>query len=174
VKKPLHGVKEEILVLSKGDLIGWGTADVKNLIAMANRAVNENLMAHESLPGPQFECLLAQRWFDTLIDKGVTLDVLKELNGRIGKVQYIHVLKSSPNGLPYWRRIANADQIHHPEISIAYGVAQLLAIGALEGLKRCEMHTCRKFFIGRPNTKWCSQSCGSLHRVRQKRKRAKY
>lgn len=75
----------------------------------------------------------------------------------------------SSNG-PYWRRIANADAIDDPGLGIAYCIAHLLEIGAFDGLKRCNMKDCEKYFIGPPNRKWCSKKCGSLHRVRKKRK----
>lgn len=173
MKKPLQDQKEQFLLLSKGRLIGWGMDDVKNLIKNANKALKENLEAKETVSGPELECLLAYKWFETLHEKGITVELLKQINSIIGHVRYLHVLKHSPNGLPYWRRIANADEINHPQISVAYGVAQLLAVGALEGLKRCQLQTCRRFFIGRPDAKWCSEACGSKHRVTQKRKRDK-
>ncbi len=173
MKNPLQNEKEQILLLSKGQLIGWGKGDVKNLITMANLALSDNLETRESLSTKEAERLVTYKWFETLVEKGHTVEVLSKFNSVIGHVHYHHVLKHSPTGLPYWRRFANADQMTSPEIAMAYGVAQMLAIGELKGLKRCELKTCRKFFIGRSNTKWCSQSCGSLHRVKQKRKRDK-
>ncbi len=58
-----------------------------------------------------------------------------------------------------------------PTVFAAYMFSNMMSLGWLEGLKRCKNPECQKFFIGRPNVKWCSKSCGSLYRVRQKRKR---
>lgn len=174
MKKPLHSQMGQFLLTRKGQLIGWGAADVKNLIANANRARAESLKLTDRLTVRDAECFFAREWFDTLIEQGVTKETVKRLNSRISHVRYHHILMYSPQGLPYWRHIANADQIDDPELAIAYSVSQLLAIGAFENLKRCRMRSCQNFFIGRPDSKWCSPACGSKHRVTQKRKRDRF
>lgn len=146
MKKPLQDQNDQFLILSKGQLIGWGKADVKNLVANANRALKENLKSKKSITIREAECMFAQEWFEAFLEKGITLDVVKKLNSRIGHVRYHHVLTHSPTGLPFWRRIANGDQIDDPELSVAYGVAHLLASGALEGLKRCHSGLKTKVF----------------------------
>ena len=171
MKKPLQAPREQFLILSKGKLIAWGNEDAKNLISKANRAKADNLGDRGALNGWEAESWQALQWLEVLTEKGVTAEVVGWLNSRIEHVRYIHVLKHSPSGLPYWLRIANADEIREPEVSMAYGFAQLLAIGAFEGLKRCRMSTCQKFFIGRPDAKWCSSACGSRYRVTKKHKR---
>lgn len=60
-----------------------------------------------------------------------------------------------------------------PTVFAAYMFSNMTSLGWLEGLKRCKNPECKYFFIGRSNVKWCSKSCGSLYRVRQKRKRDK-
>lgn len=173
MKKPLQIDDEPILVWSKGQLIGWGAADVKNLVKKANRTFDEDLKNKGPASIWDEECLSACEWLEDLLEKGASKELLNLLNGIIGNVSYIHVLKYSPNGLPTWRRIANADKIQSHHISTAYGVAHLLAIGALKNLKRCKRESCRRFFLGRPNAKWCSEKCGSHFRVHKKRKRDK-
>lgn len=169
MKKPLHGPKEQFLLSSKGRLIGWGAADVKNLIKNANRAKEEKLSEKSRVTIRDAECIFALEWFDTFVEKGITKAVVEKLNSRIAHVRYHHILMHSPKGKPYWRHVANGDQIDDPELSVAYGISHLLASGALDGLKRCHVKDCQRFFIGRPNSKWCSKSCGSKFRVRKKR-----
>lgn len=171
MKKPLQDQNDRFLISSKGQLIGWGINDVKNLIANANRAKQEDLQLKEGILIRDAECIFAREWIETILDKGITAELVKKLNSRVAHVNYRHFLMHSAKGLPYWRRIGNGDQIDDPELSIAYGVAHLLTIGAFEGLKRCRQRSCHKFFIGRSNTKWCSEACGSKFRVTQKRKR---
>lgn len=173
MKKPLQMEKEQFLLSSKGRLIAWGNADVKNLLKNANKAKTENLKLGPEVTLPEAECIFTREWFDLFIDKGLSKEVIEKLNSRIAHVRYHHILMHSSKGLPYWRRVANADQIHDPELAIAYSMAHLLASGAFEGLKRCGLKDCQKYFIGRPNTKWCSKTCGSFYRVRQKRKKDK-
>jgi predicted RNA-binding Zn ribbon-like protein len=171
LKKPLQTEEKQFLLTSKGQLIGWGVADAKNLLKNANRALVQNLDFGPEATIHDAECIFAREWLTLFVDKGLTKEVIDRLNSRIAHVRYHHILMPSSKGLPYWRRIANADQIHEPELSVAYGVAHLLAYGAFEGLKRCSLKDCRKFFVGRSNVRWCSKSCGSLFRVRQKRRR---
>lgn len=170
MEKALHGRKEQFLLSSKGRLIGWAAADVKNLISNANIAITEKLKNKNKITIRDAECLFAFEWFESLIDKGITKALVEKLNSRIAHVRYHHVLMHFPKGKPYWRYVANGDQIDDPELSVAYGVSHLLATGALDGLKRCQAKDCQQFFLGRPNAKWCSNSCGSKHRVTKMRK----
>jgi hypothetical protein len=59
------------------------------------------------------------------------------------------------------------------EVMIAFSVAVALADGALDTLKRCALKECSKYFVGDPRAKWCSETCGSKYRVRNKRKKDK-
>jgi predicted RNA-binding Zn ribbon-like protein len=79
---------------------------------------------------------------------------------------------ASGDGGAYWQRDI-ADMRRPPDVQgiAAHLFSNQLALGALAGLKRCAEADCRKFFIGRPNKKWCSDSCGSRSRVRRKRRR---
>ncbi len=170
MEKALHGSKEQFLLSSKGRLIGWGAADAKNLIKNANTAITENLNNKNTITIRDAECLFAFLWFEAFIEKGITKALVEKLNSRIAHVKYHHILMHSPKGNPYWRYVANADQIDDPELSVAYSVSHLLAAGTLDGLKRCQAKDCQQFFLGRPNSKWCSKSCGSKHRVTKMRK----
>lgn len=174
MKKALQKKDEQFFISSKGRLISWGVADVKNLVKKANYAKAENLSFDERITIQDAECAFARQWFDLFIEKGFTKPVIDKLNSRIAHVWHHHILIASSDGsLPHWRHVANADRIDDPELAIAYSVAHLLACGALDGLKRCEMEECKNYFIGKTNVKWCSKSCGSLFRVRKKRKRDK-
>ncbi len=170
MKKALHGGTEQFLLSSKGRLIFWGADDAKNLINNANIAITENLKYKNKITIRDAECLYAFLWFEAFIEKGITKTLVEKINSKIAHVEYHHVLMPSPKGNPYWRYVANADQIDDPELSVAYSVSHLLAAGTLDGLKRCQAKDCQQFFLGRPNSKWCSKSCGSKHRVTKMRK----
>lgn len=58
-----------------------------------------------------------------------------------------------------------------PNTVAAYAFSAQLTVDGFVRLKYYEMRDCHKFFIGRPNTKWCSKACGSKYRVTEKRKR---
>lgn len=169
MKKAQH---EPILLYQDGQLIGWGANDVKNLLKSANEAViNEETKNREDLSWKELSDIIVHEWFEKFVDIGLTDEVVKDLNKRISWIQYRRALMHSKKGHPYWREVADANSLSHPDLKAAYVISHLLAIGALEGLKRCKLKDCRKFFIGPPNRTWCSKACGSLYRVRQKRKK---
>jgi predicted RNA-binding Zn ribbon-like protein len=170
LKKPLHAKNDQFLISSKGRLIGWGKADVKNLIKKANQAMSENLQSKEKINYAEAERMITLEWLDMIVKSGFSKKVVKQLNSRIAHVNYHHILMHSSDGHPYWRYVANGDQIDDPQIGVAYGISHLLASGALDRLRRCKSKDCQSFFLGRPNAKWCSTSCGSKFRVYEKRK----
>lgn len=53
----------------------------------------------------------------------------------------------------------------------AYVFAYFIDDGVFENLRRCERPECERYFIGGPRAKWCSTTCGSIVRVKLKRKR---
>ena len=171
MKKAQH---EPILLYQEGQLIGWGPKDVKNLLKSANEAViNDEVKKRDNLTWKELSDIIAYEWFEKFVELGVTEEVIKDLNKRISWVEYKRALMHSKTGHPYWREVADARSLSHPDLKVTYMVSHLLAIGALEGLKRCKLKDCRKFFIGPANRTWCSKSCGSLFRVRQQRKKNK-
>lgn len=172
MKKAQQTRTTQFLLAKKGQLISWGLDDVKNLLKAANSAIiNEETKTKRLTYGEYFNIIIHD-WFEIFVKEGITEKVIKHLNARISHIHYHHILIHSKDGLPYWKYIANSNSImSDPELQSAYGITHLLSIGALKNLKRCNLNSCKNFFIGPPNKKWCSQSCGSLYRVRQKRKK---
>ena len=113
-------------------------------------------------------------WMTRLVEEGVTDKLVDDLNREVGTVRFRHILMPPKGDLPYWEYIADIRTSFGPEVKAAYAFSQHLAIGSFVGLKRCRLPNCQRFFIGRPNAKWCSKKCGSWHRVSQKRQRDKY
>ena len=168
MKKAQH---EPILVYQEGQLIGWGADDVKNLLKSANDAlINDEVKTRKNLTWKELSDIIAYEWLEMIVENGITENIVKDLNKRISWIEYRRALMHSKEGPPYWREVADARSLSHPDLKTTYIVSHLLAIGALENLKRCKLKDCRKFFIGPANRTWCSKSCGSLFRVRQKRK----
>jgi hypothetical protein len=117
-------------------------------------------------------CLAVNDWMYEYVDQGKATDeMVEELNSFSSKIRYRHVLMPSEDGEPYWEYIADLDRQLDPAEAAAFGFSQMLAIGGLKMVKRCEMPDCGHYFLGRSNAKWCSKACGSKYRVRQKRKR---
>lgn len=169
MKKAQH---EPILLFQEGQLIGWGASDVKNLLKSANEAIINEETKTRNLTWKELSDIIVYEWFEKFVNTGVTEEVVRDLNKRISHIQYRRALMHSKKG-PYWREVADANSLNHPDLKTAYMISHLLAIGALKDLKRCSLKDCKKFFVGPSNRLWCSKSCGSLHRVRKMRKKGK-
>lgn len=117
-------------------------------------------------------CLAVNDWMCEYVDEGrATDEVIEDLNGFTSRIKYRHILMPSKTGAPYWEYIADLNRHLDPAEAAAFGFSQMLAIGALINVKRCQMPDCGHYFLGRSNAKWCSTTCGSLYRVQKKRKR---
>ncbi len=111
-------------------------------------------------------CLLMTR----LVEEEVTTKLVDDLNRVTEKIQYQHRLMFPKGDLPYGVYIADIRSSFSPDVLAAFAFSQQLAMGSFVGLKRCSLPKCERFFIGRPNAKWCSKKCGSSYRVSKKRR----
>lgn len=166
-------LQEQNLILQNGQLVGWGLADIKNVLKSANEAVvSEEVRLRGTYK--QVADMVAYEWLERIVSEGISKKIVNDLNKPISHIEFRRALMISSDGQTLWRNIAiENDDLKHPQLKAIYIISHLLALGALENLKRCKLKDCQKFFIGPPNRTWCSKSCGSLYRVRLKRKRAK-
>lgn len=100
---------------------------------------------------------------------GVTDHLLNKLNDILKNVKIQCLIENIENSITAVH-VAFIPYNSSPSILGAYMFSHVRLLGGFEGLKRCHNSTCCKFFIGRPNAKWCSKSCGSKHRVTKMRK----
>ncbi len=185
MQKALHDEAEVFFTFQRGELVAWSANDVGMLIQAANDAPEYEtiqkdgltLLVKDGAVVPRISeeeafCTEVHDWICELVEKGVTDEMIDELNSVLADLRYVHVLMRADDGRPYFQRnIADMNRPPNVEVLAAHAFAHLLTNGGLKGLKRCAMPDCEKHFIGRPNAKWCSKSCGSKHRVRMKRKR---
>jgi hypothetical protein len=155
-----------------GKVQSWDTGITKDLIDMVNQVLREGSGASPAyVQGGYVFCAAIHDWMEKLVTEGVTREMIANLNTELEEVRFQHVLSQGPSGKTKWKYIGDFQGGLDPDAAAAYGFSHLLQAGALDGLKRCQLEDCENFFIGRPNAKWCSARCGSLHRVRAKRKR---
>lgn len=184
MEKALHDDERAFFSFKNGELLVWHPHDVEMLLNAANDAPEYEVGEKDGVqilkkdgevvtrtsPLDDF-CTMVHDWMDDLVNEGVTEEMIDELNTVLADFRFYHVMIPSKNGTPHWQtNIADLNRHIRTEEAAGYAFAHLLAIGGLKGLKRCQLSDCKKFFIGRPNSKWCSKSCGSKFRVRRKRK----
>jgi hypothetical protein len=190
MKKSLHGMMEGWFASRKGHipfykltfedgqvLVGH-TGDVQFLIEAANKYLGEidvNRTAYISFD-QMFGYSLGV-WMGRFLEEGFSMSMLRELRQELGEIRFFHVLNpaipSRGKPLPHWDHVADMEHFNDPSVTAAYAFSQQMTLDGFTGLKRCKMKSCKRFFIGRPDSKWCSTACGSRYRVSQMRKRNK-
>ncbi|STX37342.1 CGNR zinc finger domain-containing protein [Legionella feeleii] len=113
-----------------------------------------------------YECM------DEYYKNGITDNLLNKLNEIIKDVKIQCLVENIENKLSAVH-VAYIPYNPSPIVFGAYMFSHITSFGGLDGLKRCHNKDCLKFFIGRSNTKWCSNSCGSKFRVNKMRKNKK-
>ena len=186
MKKALHEGEGLYVSMRAGKLLALGKEGADFLVEAANKTLGYEYLDHKgtrvlkkgdgSLTGyipleVQFG-MAARYWLARIHDEGVSKNMMDEINRELGNIRFIHMLMPAKDGAPYWQHISDLDTSWAgPHEIAAYNIANQIVIGGLEKLKRCQLPACNRFFLGPRNAKWCSVSCGSLYRVRQKRKR---
>lgn len=124
---------------------------------------NESSNSVPALEAFIYECM------DKYYQNGISDDLLNKLNEILRNVKIQCLFENVKNKL---LAVHIAYMPHNPPpLHLgAYLFSHVTSLGGLEGLKRCQKNDCRKFFIGRPNSKWCSSSCGSIYRVKKMRR----
>lgn len=187
MKKALHENQKSYLTAQDGELHVWYAKDVDILIRSANNARFYELMDKQgvqfltkdgdpdiSIPFLNAYSNLVNDWMREIVDEGISDEFIDKLNGLLSKIRYIQLLLPAQDGRPFWQiHIADMNRKLSVVEVAAFTFSNHLALGSLDGLKRCEQSECQNYYIGRSDSKWCSKSCGSKHRVRLKRKRDK-
>ena len=184
MKKALHNKQALFIKQAKGGFSRWDEDSIDVLVELANDVHNYEMVDTKDyrglkvgsllVPSPTYSertSLVTMAFLDRYIEKGATIELLGELTEILAEVPFQHVLMPDGRGQANWEFIVDIGRQLDAEEFAAIFFSHLLSIGALENAKRCEMDDCRRFFVGPPNRKWCSDSCGSKYRVRKKRKR---
>ena len=115
-----------------------------------------------------------KRWVDRYYKYGKTRGLVKDLNAKLKAIQVSASMHFDyKSGEIEWNYAQKTDEFELPSIeeSVAFHFALVLGSGELDRLRKCEMSDCRKYFIGTDRAMWCSNTCGSRNRARNKRKR---
>ncbi len=115
-------------------------------------------------------------WICRYFEEGATEDFFNELNSDLHHVQYFNYVVppdfySSQGEEPQSVYVVNLNIAYTPETFAAKEFSKLITYGMLNRIKRCQLPGCENIFVGPPQAKWCSKTCGSKYRVREKRRR---
>lgn len=117
----------------------------------------------------------AMEWLDHLTREGLSSWLVGQLNAAAAGLRvasYLHFDEESGKfdwvlETPAQRKFRSRDT------SYALVFTRIINADLTDRIRRCELDDCRRFFVGDPRSRWCSNTCGSKHRVREKRRRDK-
>lgn len=107
---------------------------------------------------------LATNWLKRLLDdRRGTIDALA--NSEAVGLQWVPQKKGNRI---VWRYVYRGG--YRKDDLYAWALIRVIQEGTDRRIKRCPLKDCQKIFFGDVRAKWCSPGCGSLYRVRKKRR----
>ena len=172
MKKPLDPDGPVFYVLSGTDLHILDDRSVPHLLEAANRSLERGIEDPVIYAGERalYQDAL-KSWLERISAGEAQESLIRDLNAVIEHIPYTHLLGLTEDGNPRWEHIARLDDPVDPRIRAAQGIAQFLSSGAFRRLRRCQAEGCGNFFLGPPQSKWCSSKCGGRERGRRKREK---
>ncbi|MCP5016550.1 MAG: hypothetical protein GY938_14990 [Ketobacter sp.] len=172
MKKALQRPNKAFLY-EKGGKVMPEEVCIEEVIAAVNRGISD--MWDVTNP----ETVVFRRlhdWICRYIEEGPTDAFFDDLNSNLRHIRYSNYVVppgffSSDLQQPTSAYVANMNIEYPPEILAAKEVSRFVTYGMLEKIKRCKLQECENLFVGPPQSKWCSKSCGSRYRVTKKRKK---
>lgn len=184
MKKALHENQPIFLETLPGKFSRWDANSVDVLLDLANDVKHEyetiNAEGWATLKrgsiltfGSREESIsvVLRVFLNKFLNDGADVQFFEDLNHILKDIPFRNVIIKSKKKNPEWAFIANMTTPMTPLQNATILFSHLVTTEALDKVKLCNMSKCNNFFVGSPNKKWCSKKCGSLHRVRKKRKR---
>ena len=175
MKKALQSHNEVFFIESTDGVLVWDF-HIDEILEAVNRGLKGDW---GDTSYPVFILRELYDWIRRYLDEGATDEFLNELNNDLRKVVYHkYVVPSdivpSVDEDPQCTYVLNCKEFKYsPKITAANEFSRLITTGMLKRIKRCQLPGCENIFLGPPQAKWCSKTCGSKYRVSKKRKRDK-
>ena len=150
----------------------YNSKEASTLIEAANLHIDRKKGKNSSNTMPELEAFIYE-WMDEYYQNSVSDNLLNKLNEILRNVRIQCLIENIENKLSAVH-VAYMPYNPPPLVFGAYMFSNVASLGGFKSLKRCQNNDCLKFFIGRPNTKWCTSSCGSKSRVQKMRKNKKF
>lgn len=166
MEKALH---DYFYINTGSELKLYSNKDSSFLIEAANFHINKDNDLDASPPLPELNAFIYECMAEYYVN-GASYLLLNRLSEILMNLKIQCLIENIENKLSAVH-VAYMPPNPDPLVFAAYMFSHITSLGGLKGLKRCQNKACFKFFIGRPNTKWCSKSCGSSCRVKKMRKK---
>jgi len=171
MKKALRNESDIFFSSEDGRISAWGSGAESALVDYANQGLKYDFKETTlALPEPMLIERAAAIWLIRLLEEGVTGRLIDEVNRWTSKIRYRRLLVMNEGEPPQWHEIADLGSGLDPETRVAYAISHLIGSGAFQRLRRCQEEVCENFYLGRPDSTYCSKRCGNRARGKRKRK----
>lgn len=165
MEKALH---DYFYINTGKELKPYSSKETSTLVEAANIYIerkngNDSPNTIPALEAFIYECM------DEYYQNGVSDNLLNKLNEILRNIKIQCLVENVENKLSAVH-VAYMPYNPDPLVFGAYMFSNITSLGGFKKLKRCQSNDCLKFFIGRTNAKWCSNSCGSKCRVKKMRR----
>lgn len=172
MKKALHDIEEVSLFKTNGG-IRSDELSIDAILDNVNRGLKGDFGASNK---EAIGLRKLHQWISRYIDEGATEQLYDDLNADLQHIRYSkHVVPPdffpSEDGNSKGLYIADFTKGNSSEEYAAKEFSRIITDRLINSLKRCRGFDCESVFFGPPQAKWCSKTCGSKYRVREKRKR---
>ena len=172
MKKALHR-SEKAFLFKKNGKVHPDEVNVEEIMA----AMNRGILSGWQDASPEIIVLRKiHEWISRFIHEGATEGFCNDLNAHLHHVQYANYILppdfySSQETTPHSVYVANMDVSYSADTYAAREISRFVTYGILDRVRICQLASCERLFVGPPQAKWCSKTCGSKYRVTKKRKR---
>jgi hypothetical protein len=176
MKKALHDPDKVFLYETEDGIVKWDFSP-DEIFAAVNRGLKGEW------GDASFQAVMLQelyQWLSRYLEEGATDEFLNELNNDLRKVVYHKyvvppdIVSSELDDLQSLYVLNCKEFKYSPKLTAANEFSRLVTTGMLKRLKRCQLPDCQNIFLGPPQAKWCSKTCGSKYRVKKKRSKDKF
>ena len=171
MKKALHDI-EEVSLFKTTDGILSDELSIDVILDHVNRGLKGDFGTSNQVA---IGLRKLHQWISRYIDEGATEQLYGDLNADLQHIRYSKSVSSnyspSKDGNSKGKYIADLTKGITSEEYAAKEFSRIITDRLINSLKRCRGFDCESVFFGPPQAKWCSKTCGSKYRVREKRKR---
>lgn len=164
--------EQRAFLYEKGGKIYPEETCVEEVVAAVNRGIQGEWA--DSMPESIIFKLL-HNWICRYLSEGASERFLNDLNTELRQIQYSNYVVpsdfySAGGKEPESIFVVNMNVDYSYEAFAAKEFSRFITYGMLKKIQRCQYPGCQNIFLGPPQAKWCSKSCGSRYRVEKKRK----
>ena len=174
-KNPLQLEAFEILKALKDERVGASDVEDRRMMGALVILMSEKRASVSLINGANSGAEEGVYWVKRLARYGVTEGLINEIDDLLKNIEVPTSFSWSKRSGKFEMMLPIPNKSSFPTWNHVFAlmVSRFVNSGLIDRLHTCQLDGCNNYLLGGPRAKWCSDNCGSKHRVRNKRKRDK-